>query len=423
MSRIVHARRSIAAILLIVLTTLGRAALCAPPFNDPADTHVWPNKTSFANSDPWIVANHDGIRRMRPRLLVINLSNQTTMEQVKRQTEQLIAALAESSRYHGYQDTSAPVFLQYQVFKYVDLRDPGATKGNSSRSPYKKDAGPKDMNCDYGAFFNDTFAGYFGVRDPKNPGRYYRLDELVNAGYVHEVWFFAAATGDLRCLECIELKPAYDERFRRKPGDIREAGNGGDPDRKWTGRSLRINNLNPDRGIGCAMENLGHCLEGMANADVIPYYTKYFREYAGLDLDARYKFPFSSFYALDYGKKVIDYPDDKTAVVTYQGKDYRLENYHVNGGNVHFPPNGRMDYDLVSDRPVSCCIEEWRTGPKGESSYRDFTIAAFAPYRAVAPDCMGAWVVYWRQNMPGLNNRQKDDVGKPMKNWWPFLFY
>jgi len=32
-------------------------------------------------------------------------------------------------------------------------------------------------------------------------------------------------------------------------------------------------------------------------------------------------------------------------------------------------------------------------------------------------------LVDWLQNFPGLDNRQKDDTGKPMKNWWPFLFY
>ena len=47
----------------------------------------------------------------------------------------------------------------------------------------------------------------------------------------------------------------------------------------------------------------------------------------------------------------------------------------------------------------------------------------FARYRQLANDCQGPWVVYWRQNMPGFENRCKDDTGKPMKNWWPFLFY
>ena len=45
------------------------------------------------------------------------------------------------------------------------------------------------------------------------------------------------------------------------------------------------------------------------------------------------------------------------------------------------------------------------------------------PYRELADDCMGRWVVYWRQHMPGLGNTALDDDGRPMKNWWPYLFY
>jgi hypothetical protein len=36
---------------------------------------------------------------------------------------------------------------------------------------------------------------------------------------------------------------------------------------------------------------------------------------------------------------------------------------------------------------------------------------------------MGSWLVYWRQNVPGLDNQSRDDERMPMKNWWPFLFY
>jgi hypothetical protein len=45
------------------------------------------------------------------------------------------------------------------------------------------------------------------------------------------------------------------------------------------------------------------------------------------------------------------------------------------------------------------------------------------PYYSVAPDCMGPWLVYWRMNMPGLDNPCLDNAGQPMKNWWVFLFY
>jgi hypothetical protein len=36
---------------------------------------------------------------------------------------------------------------------------------------------------------------------------------------------------------------------------------------------------------------------------------------------------------------------------------------------------------------------------------------------------MGGFLVWWRQNLPGLHNAALDDTGAPMKNWWPFLYY
>jgi hypothetical protein len=126
-----------------------------------------------------------------------------------------------------------------------------------------------------------------------------------------------------------------------------------------------------------------------------------------------------------YGKEGIVYPDEKTMVVTHAGKEYRVENYVARGGNAHFPPNARRHYDLDNDRPVLSTIEDWRigSGPGGEDRVRAWTNKAFRNYGDQAPDCMGPWLIYWRQNMPGLDNKQWDDAGQPMKNWWPFLFY
>ena len=76
--------------------------------------------------------------------------------------------------------------------------------------------------------------------------------------------------------------------------------------------------------------------------------------------------------------------------------------------------------DLDGGPPVLSTIETWRQ--PGQQA-RPWTPAVLDPYRDLAPDCMGRWVVYWRQNMPGLGNTALDDDGRPMKNWWPFLFY
>ena len=53
------------------------------PWNDPADLTVWPNRTSRSNSDPWLVEHHDQIKRMRPRVVLINFSNEHSIEDLQ----------------------------------------------------------------------------------------------------------------------------------------------------------------------------------------------------------------------------------------------------------------------------------------------------------------------------------------------------
>ncbi len=406
------------------------AAASQDPAQDPADPTVWPNQSSHANSDRWLIEHHDQIRRMNPRLLVLNFSNQATREHLDRLLKDLIAAVAEGSRYHGYADPQAPAFLNYQVWRFVDLRDADPKGPNSTRAPRKPaptgaNAYSEQFNVHYPAFFSQSSARYYGVPDPKDPARYLTLGELVDQGYVHELWFFAEHVADYVPFECVEWKPVYNDRFERQGDQHVQAGNGGDPDMPWTGRSLRLGFINASRGIGCFLESLSHSIEGTANAKAIPYFTRYFREFAGLDLDRRYGLPWDSFYALWGEGKGIDYPDPHTAVVKDGARTWRLTNYVAFGGNVHFTPNGRSHYDLGNTQAVDSTIEGWRIGggPGGKDVAKPWTIDAFARYNPQAPDCMGPWLIYWRQNFPGLDNRQKDDDRRPMKNWWPFLFY
>jgi hypothetical protein len=394
------------------------------PLNDPTDTTLWPNKSSHSNGDMWIVKNHDRIRQMRPRLLLISFSDQIDPAKPMPIFRDLMAAVKESSRYHGYKDPKAPAFLDYQVWRYVDMRDADSKTGNSAKTPRKPEF-KGGLNCDYGGFFSQKFAESIGVRDPDNKTRFLRLDELLEKGFVHEVWFTCAPTKDFGGLECVEMKNVYDANFRRIPGAVVQAGNGGDEDQKWTGRPVRINLLNETRGIGCGMENLAHSFEGMAHSKAIPYFTKYFHEFAMFDLDKRFKLPFDSYYALWGEGKGVSYPNPNTAVVTDGKETWTLKDYVAYGGNVHFPPNGRHHYDQDCMDPVMSTIEDWRigSGPGGKDVAKPWTTAVLKQYEKLAPDGMGKWLVYWRQNIPGYQNKSKDDDGKPMKNWWPFLFY
>lgn len=100
---------------------------------------------------------------------------------------------------------------------------------------------------------------------------------------------------------------------------------------------------------------------------------------------------------------VVEYPDGRTAVIKFQNRAWTLTNYVAIGGNAHWPPNGRLHYDLDNTNAVMSTIEDWRTGgPGGRDVARPWTNEAFARYRALAQDCDGPWLVYWRQNMPGL---------------------
>jgi hypothetical protein len=102
-----------------------------------------------------------------------------------------------------------------------------------------------------------------------------------------------------------------------------------------------------------------------------------------------------------------------------------VKDFYVIGGSVHFPPTARQDYDLDNPASVMSTIEDYRigSGPGGKDLAKEWNVQVFKRYNQLAPDCMGPWLVYWRQNMPGYHNRAKDDEGRPMKNWWPFLFY
>jgi hypothetical protein len=359
---------------------------------------IWPNEHSRANSDPWLVANHDAITAMRPRVLGVNFVHGLSEADARAQLQTLAAVLRESSRPHGYADPDAAPFLEYEIGEIADFTSPaGGVDRNSAQFPRM----PDGVGFDYGALH-----------------RMLPLEALVARGEVNEVSLLADHTERSAPWETVEVKRIYDDRLR-PVGHTLHAGNSGEHRAPWIGRSLRIVFVNFARGVGCAMESLGHSLERMATCGAIPYYERYFREYAMLDLDTRFGLPWESLYLK--GGSPVEYPTP-TSLKYRSGGFFRrtLEGYEVAGGNVHFMPNGRDDYDLEGAGPVMSTIETWR---EPGSVARPWTPEPLDRYRDFAPDCMGRWVVYWRQNMPGLGTAALDDDGRPMKSWWPFLFY
>src|SRR3954454_10058966 len=112
----------------------------AGPVAAQDDLTVWPNQVSSANSDDWLIKNHDKIRVMRPRLLILNFANGLSPVKAAEKVDRLIAALRESSRWHGYSNPQVPAFLEYKVFRSVDLTDqtPPAEKLDNNSTHYPR---------------------------------------------------------------------------------------------------------------------------------------------------------------------------------------------------------------------------------------------------------------------------------------------
>jgi len=59
---------------------------------------VWPNAESAANSDPWLIAHHDRIRLMRPRVLAINFVHGLREQAARTTLDALCAAMVSAPK-------------------------------------------------------------------------------------------------------------------------------------------------------------------------------------------------------------------------------------------------------------------------------------------------------------------------------------
>jgi len=448
---------------------------------------VWPNGVSPANSDPWLPQHHDQIRVLRPTVLALNFDNSKTMSEMAESLSKLASAFKQGSRNHAYADATVPAMLQYS-FIDVDLRDPanppfpGYPYGNSTKYPRESPV-QEAWGFDYAALFGLQFARYYNIRDP-NDGHVMSLCELVNAGIVNEVWVYGnGGVPDVNAAEVLEMKPGYDANRVRIAGSLnRCAGNGCFDQEDMNAipasctRAIKIGWVNSGRGPGCFMESIGHGIESFGNGGLIPYFTSYWKSFAGFDLNTKYGTPSSSWYDCAYGDMnclrytpcahdehapgtalpgdcsacastvvatdpycrqtawddiCVDEATSLCAASTYVAYNTTLgsgviNNYDPVCQNAHFAPNSRGHYDVTSPAVVSSSCEHFRMfdGPGGTSDIKvPFSTTKFSQYQDIAPDCSGNWKVFWYQSFPGYNNKAKASGGAAMLPWWPFLYY
>lgn len=400
---------------------------CAPSGADPACAPTgWPTTGHGANSDPWLIAHHDVITAMAPRVLVLNFDNGATSDQVLQTAQLQASAIAEGSRPHGYADSAATPFLSYQIARVVDLTDHPPPSGWSNPSSTLL---PTTSTGDFDptALFTSRFSDSYGFADPSTPGRSLSLRQLFEQGVINEVWIEDGEPGARRAPLNVERKQAYDDAGQPIAGTFSPCvGGSGCLDQILCDVTVRMAHLDPARGPGCDLQVRGWGIDGMW--DALPAYAADARAFLNDDFDSRFGVQFQGFADICdlAGDACVSYPSETSAAGSYaDGTGWRIAPFRQGCGSSRFPPNARARGDYVNNAPVDarCAGFGLGGGAGGGDVYAPYTAATVAAQESAVPDCGGGWQVYWRQSIPGPGNQAHGAGGHPLKNWWPFLFY
>jgi hypothetical protein len=373
---------------------------------------VWPNEESSTNSDAWLVEHHDQLTKVEPRVLLVNFADGVSEQEAVDKAEAIIGAVAEGSRYHGYSNPDAPPFVEYKIAHVVNMPGEPLRSGN---------------HFGYVEFMTgQNFAGQ--VAFPGNESL--TVCQLFEQGLINEAWVVETADDSAKLYEQKTLGQQYDDNLQKIPGDLdRCAGNGCIEDAFECGVTVRLHEVNPDRGPGCATHAWGHGIESQVRTRQIPYFTANASRFFNFNLDDRHDTPFGDFYMCPYNNQTcIEYV---TSTHLRNGpaspQTFDIPAFGDGCGNVHFASHSRYQYDYENGATGTgrATCEGYGLGNGGAEMQTDIS---YATYQALNQnraynDCGGGWQIYMRQSFPGYGNAATDVNGGPMKNWWPFLFY
>jgi hypothetical protein len=392
----------------------------------------WPTTGHSANSDPWIVSHHDVITQMSPRVMVLNFANGISSAAAQATAQRQVNGIAQGSQYHGYADSKAPVFLNYQIVEVVDLTDHTVPAGWTNPSSTQLPVTPSGT-FDPLALFSARYSAAYGFQDPTTPARYLALCELFEQGLINEVWIEDGETGVRRVPLNAERKQVYDTSNHAKPNTFDACGGGGGCLKDVSCRvTVRMAHLDQTRGPGCDLEVRGWGIEGMF-VEALPAYATSAAAFLNSDFATRFGVQFDGWENLcdSSAPTCVSYPTPTTATGTYaNGATWTINPFTSNCGSPDFPPNARVRWDWGSTltpnlTPVQSSCEHFGLGDgiNGADALEVYTSDKVAAIDRTYPDCGGGWQIYWRQNVPGLNNHAKTADGAPIRNWWPLLFY
>jgi len=406
---------------------------------------------------------------------------------IRDRVQQYVNMLAMGSQYHSkaVNDHVVPAFLKPEILRIVDLHD-GNGKVNSDAFPSFQPPGDNGGSqiTGYAELFTEEFARVLDIKDTS--GEVLTLGQLVATGHVHEV-IIVANQVDKRSylsdgtdvpndpyqvttslLEVASNVQVYDDTLKKidhvfvrsnvstEHKHVDRIANPTVHDANtmpWVGHSLRISFMNVILGAGALLHSFGHEIEYQYNSNSvcvpinskncerkspIPYMSALFRRFAGFDMSERFKTSFESFYHFEsYPHKSYQFMPCEQRSASDQAYCSRLDfinpdpgdvpfidNYIQGCGNVHFWP-GALKGNTFSQSglPVNSFCETFQFTNEQPDAVSPENWKYLSENPAVNNDNGGDFLVYWMRNMPGLNNRAHDFQNRPMKNWWPFLYY
>lgn len=382
---------------------------------------VWPDPAGPENGSAWLRENHAALTHIEPRVLVLDVVQRDGLSTIEDLVSDLVDAFGAMSQHRSTLDPDAEVFVRYQVDKIVDMRDPGGAEYPAFWPPATADG------FDVGALFTDEFAPRLGYPDPDVEGRSLTMCELFERGIINELWI--AAEGNRNIYENQSRLQVYGEDLEPVSGEFDGCTNGcfHDPlSRVDCSVTVRMQEINKSRGVGCGTHAAGHALEHLRFT--IPYLRDNATRFFGFDLDTRHGLSEDSLYACPYDAgDCVDFPSPGTMVSStlWPGDAFSIDDWGAGCGNIHFAPNSRGHYDYYSDLPALSSCDGYMRG-EGRGGADLTNVHAWSTVEeldALHGDCGGGWVVYWGQSWPGLGNAAIDVSGGPMRNWWPFVFY
>ena len=381
----------------------------------------WPVPGHSANSDPWLVNHNQVITTMKPAVLVLNFDPSQKKMQTEQYAKQVVTGLAAGSMYHGYSNSAAVPFLNYQILDVIDL--------TSAPLPVSATAA---LTLDVTALFNDaTYPPLYGYSD--GGGGFLSLCQLFEQGVINEVWIQDGGDASVtpRAPLYAERKQEYDADWQAIPGAFQSSLGGNTSGLNVScGVTVRIAHLDPapSGGPGCDVWVRGWGIDSMWS--VLPGLAPDANAFLNLDFN---KFPgvsFTGWPQICAGSALcISYPSPTVATnAPGLATTFTIDPFLQGCGNSLYPANGTFYGDFQNSVPVEARCEHFGLGDGsgGTDQYTSYSSDVVAGYDQIytgTSACPAGWQIYWRQSMPGYQNQAKAIDGTPMKNWWPILFY